>query len=256
MCSCHRADFSPFGESALPPVASHEQWLAARKQLLEREKEITRARDALNAARRRLPMVHIDKHYEFEGPNGKATLLDLFEGRQQLYVHHFMWIDEHDAPCPTCSLAADLTFNSIPFLAYLNARDVTFVATVRAPWQKVVEVRSHRGWTFPMYSSHGSDFHYDFHATLDEAKAPIEYNYRTKAELLQAGFKEAELRGDQPVNSVFLRKGDEVFLAYSASSRGLDHLFTPYNFLDLTPYGRQEPWEDSPPGWPQRNGIV
>jgi predicted dithiol-disulfide oxidoreductase (DUF899 family) len=173
-----------------------------------------------------------------------------------LYVHHFMWIDARDAPCPSCSLVADMNFNSIPFLAHLNARDVTFVATLRAPWPKVAELRARKGWTFPMYSSFGSDFNYDFHATLDESKAPIEYNFRNKDELKQAGFDESALKGDFPLNTVFLRDGNDVFLTYAAAARGLDQLFTPYNFLDLTPYGRQEPWEDSPPGWPQRNGMV
>lgn len=256
MSSCHRASSSPVGEPALPPVVSHEEWLAARKRLLAREKEITHARDAVNAARRRLPMVRVEKPYEFEGPAGTVSLLDLFEDRQQLYVHHFMWIDAQDAPCPSCSFVADMQFNSIPFLAHLNSRDVTFVASLRAPWKKVAELKARKGWTFPMYSSHGSDFNYDFHATLDESRAPIEYNYRTKEELVQAGFDAAALQGDYPVNSIFLRDGRDVFLAYSAAARGLDQLFTPYNFLDLTPYGRQEPWEDSPPGWPQRNGMV
>jgi predicted dithiol-disulfide oxidoreductase (DUF899 family) len=167
-----------------------------------------------------------------------------------------MWLDARDAPCPSCSLAADMTFNSIPFLAHLNTRDVTFAAVLRAPWSTVAELKARKGWTFPMYSCHGSDFSYDFHATLDESKAPIEYNYRTKDELLRAGFDASALHGDFPVNTLFLRDGKQVFLTYAAAARGLDQLFMPYNFLDLTPYGRQESWEDSPPGWPQRNGMV
>jgi predicted dithiol-disulfide oxidoreductase (DUF899 family) len=247
---------STFAETALPEIVSYDEWLIARKQLLAREKELTRARDELNAARRRLPMVRIEKSYALEGPNGKVSLLELFEDRALLYVHHFMWIDARDAPCPTCSFVADMNFNSIPFLAHLNARDVTFVATVRAPWTKVADLRARKGWTFPMYSSFDSDFNYDFHATLDESRAPIEYNYRTREELRQAGFSDATLQGDYPLNTVFLRDGTDVFLAYATAARGLDQLFTPYNFLDLTPYGRQEPWEDSPPGWPQRNGMI
>jgi len=256
MSRCCHSEVTAHAETARPSIVSHEQWLLARKELLAREKEITHARDALNASRRRLPMVRIEKSYRFEGPSGSVSLLDLFEDRTQLYVHHFMWIDERDAPCPSCSLVADMLFNSVPFLAHLNSRDVTLVATVRAPWAKLAELKARKGWTFPMYSSHGSDFNYDFHATLDESKASTEYNYRTRDEMLRAGFDPALLRGDQPVNTVFLRDGKDVFLTYSASARGLDQLFAPYNFLDLTPYGRQEPWEDSPPGWPQRNGMV
>jgi predicted dithiol-disulfide oxidoreductase (DUF899 family) len=256
MSSSSQKASSSMAETAVPEIVSYDEWLTGRKQLLAREKELTRARDALNAARRRLPMVRIDKAYALEGPSGKINLLDLFEGRVLLYVHHFMWIDARDAPCPSCSFVADMNFNSIPFLAHLNARDVTFAATVRAPWPKVAELRARKGWTFPMYSSFDSDFNYDFHATLDESRAPIEYNCRNRDELQHAGFDAAALKGDQPLNTVFLRDGTNVFLTYSTAARGLDHLFTPYNFLDLTPYGRQEPWEDSPPGWPQRNGMI
>ncbi|MGH8179040.1 MAG: DUF899 domain-containing protein [Steroidobacter sp.] len=237
---------------ALPKVASRAEWLAARKALLEKEKEATRIRDAVNAERRRLPMVKVDKDYIFEGPAGKVRLIDIFEGRRQLYIHHFMWIDAHDTACPSCSIAADMNFNSIPLLAQLQERDITFAAVSRAPFGKIAEYKAHKGWTFPWYSSFGNDFNYDLHVTLDEAKAPIEYNYRRKEELIQTGMSEDMLNGDWPGNSVFLRHGDNVFHAYSAYARGLDQLFTPFNFLDLTPYGRQEDWEDSPAGWPQR----
>ena len=234
-----------------PPEATREEWLTARKELLAEEKELRRALDKLNAARRRLPMVRIDKDYVFEGPDGKATLLDLFEGRSQLYVHHFMWLDEPDEGCPSCTAAAEIHFTPA-YLAHLHERDITFAAVARAPLASIERYRSAHGWTFPWYSSHGGDFNYDFHVTLDEKVAPVEYNYRTKEELLASGLPEEVLHGDWPGNSVFLRDGDQVFHTYSSYARGLDQLFTPYHFLDLTPYGRQEAWEDSPEGWPQK----
>jgi predicted dithiol-disulfide oxidoreductase (DUF899 family) len=126
------------------------------------------------------------------------------------------------------------------------------VAVSRAPLDKIMSYRAEHGWSFPWYSSQGSDFNYDFHTTLDETKAPIEYNYRNKAELLATGIKPESLKEDWTVNSVFLREGSDVHHTYSAFARGLDLLATSYNFLDLTPYGRQEDWEDSPAGWPQR----
>jgi predicted dithiol-disulfide oxidoreductase (DUF899 family) len=236
---------------ALPPVASREEWLAARKALLVKEKAATRARDALNSERRGLPMVRIVKDYLFTGADGERSLADLFDGRSQLYVHHFMWLDDQDRGCPSCTAAADRQFIP-PVVADLNEHDVTFVAISRAPYEKLRAYSAGREWRFPFYSSAGSDFNYDFHATLDETKAPIEFNYKTKDELLAQGFKATDLRGDWPVNSVFLRVGDTVFHTYSAFARGLDHNVTAYNFLDLTPYGRQEGWEDSPEGWPKR----
>lgn len=242
-------------EVSLPPVVSRTEWLAARKALLAQEKDATRARDAVNAARRRLPMVKVEQPYSFEGPNGQATLAELFDGRRQLYVHHFMWIDEKNAPCPGCSFAADMNFNCVPLLAYLNSRDVTFVAVARAPYSRIHEVKRSKGWNFPMYSSANTTFNYDFQATLDESRGAMEFNYRSIDEHRKAGVPEEMLRGDGPCNSIFIRDGNEVYHAYSASQRGLDQLFTPYNFLDLTPFGRQEAWEDSPPGWPKNSAM-
>lgn len=237
--------------TALPEVVSHEDWLAARKALLAKEKELTKARDRLNAERRRMPMVKIEKDYRFTGPNGEYRLVDLFEGRSQLYVHHFMWIDELGHGCPRCSAAADQNFTP-PILADLHDHDVTFAAIARAPYPKIKAFSAEHGWTFPFYSTNDNDFSYDMHATLDESRTPIEFNYSSKEELIAQGFPEELLRGDLPVNSVFLRDGEDVFHTYSASSRGLDHVVTPYNFLDLTPFGRQEQWEDSPAGWPKQ----
>jgi predicted dithiol-disulfide oxidoreductase (DUF899 family) len=235
---------------ALPPVVSPAAWLAARNALLAAEKEVTKAGDAVAARRRRLPMVRVEKDYRFEGPDGTVGLVDLFDGRSQLYVHHFMWLDGPDTGCPSCTRAADRMFNEAHFAA-LRERDVAFAAVARAPYARIKAYREERGWTFPFFSSHGSDFNYDFHVTLDESRAPIEYNYRTKAELIDAGIPADQLRGDWPGASVFLRDGDTVYHTYSTYARGLDALATPYQFLDLTVYGRQEAWEDSPDGWPQ-----
>jgi predicted dithiol-disulfide oxidoreductase (DUF899 family) len=195
-------------------------------------------------------MVKLDKTYRFTGPDGEMELSDLFEGRSQLYVHHFMW--NNDRHCPGCSMAADVVFNNPHFLEFLRGRNVTFVAISRAPLAAIESTRAEKKWTFPWYSSEDSDFNYDFHVTLDETKTPIEYNYRNKAELIASGVKAEDLKGDWTLNSTFLRDGDTVYHAYSAYARGLDRLFAPNNFLDLTPYGRQEDWEDSPEGWPQK----
>lgn len=235
---------------ALPDIVSRAEWLASRKALLAQEKSATRIRDNVNAQRRRLPMVKVDQAYVFAGPAGNVSLVDLFEGRRQLYVHHFMWNEETQTHCPGCTAAADLTFNAKVF-AYLHRNDVSFAAISRAPLEKIIPYKTKHGWDFPWYSSHGTSFNYDFHITLDESVAPIEYNYRTKAELKAAGETDESLRGDRTGASVFIRRGDEVFHTYSAYARGLDFMFPPVNFLDLTPYGRQEDWEDSPQGWPQ-----
>ena len=235
--------------AAFPKVATREEWLDARMKLLAREKDVTHLRDAVNAERRRLPMVKVEKDYEFEGPNGPVRLVDMFEGRHQLYIHHFMWIDERDAGCPSCTMAADLTFTEKD-RELLYAKDVSFACVSRAPYPSIARYKAERGWTFPWYSSHGNDFNYDYHVTLDLERTPVEYNYMTRDELQRKGFGDAALRGDWPGASVFLRRGDEVFHTYSAYARGLDHSAVGYPFLDLTPYGRQEPWEDSPAGWP------
>jgi len=238
--------------AGMPPVVSRETWLAARKALLAQEKEITRLRDAVNAARRRLPMVKIEKPYVFTGPEGSVELPALFAGRRQLLVHHFMWFEDRQAFCKGCTGAAHHTFNNPRLREVLAGRDVMFVAISRAPFEKIAAYKAEHGWTFPWYSSRGTDFNYDFHTTLDEAKAPLEYNYRNKAELLAAGFDADSLKEDWPANSIFLRDGRDVYHTYSAYARGLDSLHAPNAFLDLTPYGRQEEWEDSPEGWPKQ----
>jgi predicted dithiol-disulfide oxidoreductase (DUF899 family) len=238
-------------KTALPKIVSRDEYLRVRKTLLEKEKALTKQHDALNAERRRLPMVKIEKEYVFEGANGKVRFVDLFEGRRLLYVHHFMWIDSRDTGCPRCTEAADIGFTPA-VLTHLHSRDVTFAAIARTPWPKLAAYRQSRGWTFPFYSSFGTTFNVDLRVTLDETKEPLEYNFKDKKDLLATGIPEPMLKGDFPGNSVFLRDGNDVYHTYSAYARGLDQLFMPYNFLDLTVYGRQEAWEDSPPGWPQR----
>jgi uncharacterized protein (TIGR02246 family) len=222
-----------------PEIVSRAEWLGARKALLAREKEFTRQRDKLNAERRRLPMVRIDKDYLFEGPHGRARLLDLFEGRQQLIVYHFMFDPSWDAGCPSCSFLTD----NIGHLAHLHARRTTLALVSRAPLKKIEAYRKRMGWTVPWYSSFGSDFNYDFHVTLDEMVAPVEYNYTDKAALLEKGESYFTDGGSHGL-SVFLREGDNVFHTYSAYARGTDLLVGTYNYLDMTALGRQEDWEE------------
>jgi predicted dithiol-disulfide oxidoreductase (DUF899 family) len=230
---------------SLPEVTSREEWLAARRALLAQEKELTRRRDALNAERRRLPMVRIDKEYVFEGPDGPATLPDLFDGRRQLIVGHFMFDPSWEDGCPSCSAGADEM--SEGHLSHLHARDTTLVYVSRAPLDRIERYKAKRGWTFPWYSSHGSEFNYDFHVTLDESVAPVEYNYRTREEHEQAGTS-YYLEGDQPIEmpgtSYFLRVDDDVFHTYSSYARGAEMTGGSYYFLDLTALGRQEDWEE------------
>jgi predicted dithiol-disulfide oxidoreductase (DUF899 family) len=230
----------------LPDVVSREEWLTARKALLVQEKELTRARDRVNADRRRLPMVRIDKPYTFEGPHGKASLLDLFEGRRQLVMHHFMWSYDstgqpRDVGCSSCSASAD----NIPELAHLHVRNTTLVAVSRAPYEKIAAFRERMGWKFPWYSSAGSDFNHDFHATVDDRVAPVLLNHRTEAELAEAGDPwTPDMRGDWPGISTFLRTGDEVFHTYSTFGRGIELTVAGNQYLDLTALGRQEAWEE------------
>ena len=227
---------------ALPEIVSQDEWRAARVALLAKEKEATRARDALNAERRRLPMVRVERDYVFEGPDGRAGLVDLFEGRLQLVVYHFMWLYDRDEGCPSCSGFAD----QIGRLEHLNARGTTFACVSRAPIASIERFRARMGWTFPWWSSLASDFNYDFHVTLDESKAPLEYNYRSKAELVAAGLPLDAW--EQPFDlhglSAFLRDGDAVFHTYSTYARGTDGLGSTTSLLDLTALGRQEEWEE------------
>lgn len=224
--------------SAYPEVVSRTEWLTARKALLKQEKELTRARDAVAAARRRLPMVKIDKDYRFESPQGALKLIDLFDGRQQLIAYHFMFDPTWTEGCPSCSFLAD----NIGHLSHLHARNTSLALVSRAPLAKIEPFKRRMGWTVPWYSSFGSTFNYDFHATQDAGIAPIEYNYLDQASLAAKGelhFVSGETHGV----STFLRNGDEVFHTYSTYARGAEMLLGTYNYLDLTALGRQEDWE-------------
>jgi predicted dithiol-disulfide oxidoreductase (DUF899 family) len=213
----------------LPPVVSPTEWQAARQALLAKEKEATRARDALAAERRRLPMVRIDKDYAFEGPKGKARLLDLFDGRRQLLLYHFMFGPNQDEGCDGCSMFVD----QVGHLAHLHARDTSFALVSRASFVKIEAYRKRMGWSIPWFSSLDSDFNVDF-GVSPETPQPTEYQ-----------------DGESFGLSVFLRDGDEVFRTYFTSGRGVEALGSVWTFLDLTPLGRQEEWEDSPAGYPQ-----
>ena len=162
-----------------PPIVSRDQWLAERKNLLADEKELTKHYDRINADRRRLPMVKLEKEYVFDGPNGKQNLKDLFDGRRQLIVYHFMFDPEWDKGCPGCTGWV----NALGDLSLLNKRDTTFAVVSRAPLAKLETYKAEKGWTIPWFSSFESDFNYDFHVTLDENIAPVEDNYRNKAEM-------------------------------------------------------------------------
>jgi predicted dithiol-disulfide oxidoreductase (DUF899 family) len=222
---------------ALPEIASREDWLAARLRLLEQEKELTRKRDALNAERRRLPMVRVEKEYVFEGLHGKVTLDGLFGDRQQLFVQHIMFGPDWDAACPSCTEFTSEFTDAL--LTRLLSRDTAFAMVCRAPIAKIEAYRAGRDWKLPWYSSYGSDFNYDFQVTLDNSTGQLYYNYRPEPGLLDGG-QPTELPGA----SCFLRDGDEIFHTYSAYARGLDHVDFAYTFLDLTAFGRQEAWEE------------
>jgi predicted dithiol-disulfide oxidoreductase (DUF899 family) len=223
---------------SLPDVVSREQWLEARRQLLAREKEATRARDALNASRRGLPMVRIDQEYVFDGPDGPVTLADLFQGRRQLIVQHVMFGPDWDEVCPGCT--ASLNALSPGMLDQMATRETTFALTSRAPYDKIAAKAKERGWSsFPWYSTYGSEFNYDYQVTLDADRGLTDYNYRSVADQL-GDERSTELAG----YSCFLREGEDIFHTYSAYSRGTDQTVAAYILLDMTALGRQEDWEE------------
>jgi predicted dithiol-disulfide oxidoreductase (DUF899 family) len=213
-----------------PQVVSRNQWLAERKKLLAREKELTKQRDRINAERRRLPMVKIAKDYAFDGPTGKQNLKSLFDGRRQLIVYHFMFDPAWDKGCSGCSGYVD----ALGDLTMLNKRDTTFVLVSRAPLAKLDAYKAQKGWSVPWFSSFGSDFNYDFHVTLDKIVAPIEFNYRDQAQNV------AKKEGEEHGLGVFFQIDDDVFHTYSTYARGNESLTDSYSLLDITPYGRQE----------------
>jgi predicted dithiol-disulfide oxidoreductase (DUF899 family) len=213
----------------LPPTVSPTEWQAALDALRSEEKALTRAGAALAAKRRRLPMVRIEKSYDFDGPDGKATLLDLFEGRRQLLLYHFMFGPNQDAGCDGCSMFVD----QVGHLAHLHARDTSFALVSRAPLAKISAYRKRMRWTIPWYSSFEGDFNVDFGVSPKEPQ-PDRYQ-----------------DGESFGLSVFLRDGESVFRTYFTTARGVEALGSVWTFLDLTPLGRQEEWEDSPEGYPQ-----
>jgi predicted dithiol-disulfide oxidoreductase (DUF899 family) len=213
----------------IPPVVSETEWRAAHEALLAKEKEATRARDALAAERRRLPMVRIEKDYVFDGPEGKATLFDLFDGRMQLLLYHFMFGPNQEVGCDGCSMFVD----QIGHLAHLHARNTSFGLVSRAPLKKIAAYQTRMGWTIPWYSSFESDFNVDFGVGPETPQPDV--------------YQDGESFG----LSVFLRDGDSVFRTYFTTHRGVEALGSVWTLLDLTPLGRQENWEDSPAGYPQ-----
>ncbi len=207
----------------LPNIVSEDEWQIEIEHFRYEEKKLTRAHDALNAKRRRLPMMKIEKDYQFESESGTVKLIDLFEGHRQLILYHFMFGPDWEAGCDGCSWVTD----AMSHPAHLNARDTSIVLVSRAPLEKLVAYKQRMGWNLPWYSSFGSDFNYDFNATNDE--------------------------GENHVVSVFLRDGNNIFRTYYTDQRGVEHLGSHWTYLDLTPFGRQENWEDTPEGWPKKD---
>jgi predicted dithiol-disulfide oxidoreductase (DUF899 family) len=229
----------------LPKIATRGEWLAAREDLLAREKELTERRDRLSAARRSLPMVRVEEDYAFGGPGGTVRLADLFEGRPQLIVYHFMFHPEWDEGCPSCTAGTDELARGL--LDHLHTRDTTYALVSRAPLEKLERWKAARGWEVPWYSSAGSTFNYDFGVTIDASRGFDTYNYRTLDEYAAMGhesMKTSEQPYDMPGRSCFLRVGDDVFHTYSQYARGLECTGGSYYFLDLTALGRQEDWEE------------
>ena len=225
-------------------VVSPEEWLKARLDLLAAEKEFTRQRDALTRRRMAMPWERVEKPYRFEGPDGELSLADLFDGRSQLIVYHFMFGPDWEEACKSCSFWAD-NFNGIPI--HLNHRDVTFVAISRAPLSKLDAYKKRMGWNFPWFSSNGSDFNFDYQVSVrpeDLPKGVAYYNYKVQP----------SNASEEVGISVFYRdESGEVFHTYSCYSRGVDMLNGAYHFLDLVPKGRDEDDLDYPMAWVRRH---
>ena len=225
-------------------IVSDEEWITARKELLKKEKEFTILRDQLNQQRRDLPWVAVNKEYVFEGRNGKQTLSDLFDGRSQLIVYHFMFDPSWDEGCLHCSFWAD-NFNGI--IVHLNQRDVTMIAVSRAPYSKLASYQKRMGWDFNWLSSYDTDFNYDYHVSFTQeelAKNEVNYNYIAQAS------PSPELQG---VSIFFKDSSGRVVHTYSTYSRGIDMLNVAYHYLDLVPKGRDEAGHDFPQFWVRRH---
>jgi predicted dithiol-disulfide oxidoreductase (DUF899 family) len=211
-------------------VVSPKEWIASRKELLRKEKEFTRLRDELSRQRRELPWEKVDKQYVFDGPNGKETLADLFDGRSQLIVYHFMFGPGWQEGCPSCSYLADHFDGS---LVHLANRDVTLAVVSRAPYAQIEAFKKRMGWRFKWVSSFANDFNRDYHVSFTKeemAAGKVSYNYNMVEFPSEEG----------PGASVFYKNAGDIFHTYSAYARGLDILVGAYNFLDLAPKGRDE----------------
>src|SRR6266849_7968509 len=223
-----------------PKVVSREEWITARKELLAKEKNLTRQRDAVSAERRQLPWVKVDKEYVFDAPGGKKTLADLFEGRSQLIVYHFMFGPDWKEGCPSCSFNMDHTDGA---LVHLAQRDVTFAAISRATLPQIEAFKKRMGWRFAWVSSHGTDFNSDYRAsfTQDEmAQGKVDYNFD------HVEFPSAEAPG---ISIFYKDKNGNVFHTYSAYARGTENVVNTYNYLDLVPKGRDENGLPFPMAW-------
>ncbi|HVT17296.1 MAG TPA: thioredoxin family protein [Thermoanaerobaculia bacterium] len=224
------------------PVVSHEEWLAARKALLAKEKAFTRLRDDLSRQRRELPWEPVEKEYAFEGPQGRQTLSQLFDGRSQLIVYHFMFGPDWEAGCGTCSFWAD-NFNGV--IVHLNHRDATMIAVSRAPYEKLAAYERKMGWSFKWVSSFGTDFNFDYHVSFTPAEVAEKkafYNYTVQDP------HETEREG---VSVFYKDPAGRLFHAYSSFARGIDMVNTAYHYLDLLPKGRDE--GDRGPYWLRRH---
>jgi predicted dithiol-disulfide oxidoreductase (DUF899 family) len=225
-------------------VVSKDEWIEARKRLLAKEKEFTRERDQISQQRRDLPWEAVDKKYVFEGPNGKQTLPELFDGRSQLIVYHFMFGPGWEAGCPNCSFWAD---NFDGMMVHLNQRDVTMLAVSQAPYSELAAYKNRMGWSFKWVSSSGTDFNFDYRVSFtpeEMAKNAVFYNYTTQ----EPGASERE-----GVSVFYKNAAGRVFHTYSAYARGIDILNAAYNYLDLAPKGRDEAGHDFAQFWVRRH---
>lgn len=217
-------------------IVSREEWLAARRSLLAKEKQLTRLRDELTAERLGMPMVKVEKDYVFRGVSGPRSLRDLFAGQPQLLIYHFMFQPDWSEGCKRCSHLLD---NSVGALIHLRARHTAFAVVSLAPIGKIDPFRRRMGWDVTWVSSAESDFNRDFEVSIDTSENGSRYNYTSAKALLKAG-KIWFPKGELPGLSAFLRDGEDIYHTYSAYQRGLDILLNTYNFLDVTPLGRHE----------------